>query len=111
MKLLSALWLSLVLTVVPFLGASAAEPININTADVAGLQQLTGIGQKKAEAIIQYRDKNGPFASVDDLAKVSGIGEKTVEKNRSLMTVGSEKPAAAANPADAPAKPADAPAK
>jgi competence protein ComEA len=48
---------------------------------------LSGIGQKKAEAIVSYRQMNGPFQSIEDLAKVRGIGEKTIEKNRENLTV------------------------
>ncbi|MCD2449756.1 ComEA family DNA-binding protein [Methylicorpusculum oleiharenae] len=60
-----------------------AEPVNINTADAETIaNSLNGIGIKKAEAIIEHRTKEGDFKSVDDLAKVKGIGEKTVEKNK-----------------------------
>lgn len=61
--------------------------VNINTADASLLQTLSGIGIKKAEAIIAYREEHGPFASVDDLQEVSGIGEKTVEKLRASITI------------------------
>lgn len=60
--------------------------ININTAGPEQLAQLTGIGPAKAAAIVEYRETNGPFATVDDLAKVKGIGESTVEKNRHLLS-------------------------
>lgn len=60
-----------------------AGTVNINTADAAVLTSaLTGIGEQKAMAIIEYRNQNGPFKSVDDLALVKGIGDSTVEKNR-----------------------------
>ena len=60
-----------------------AAPVNINTADAQTISEsLKGIGQKKAEAIVQYRKENGAFKSVDDLASVSGIGPKTVEINK-----------------------------
>ncbi|WP_270789360.1 ComEA family DNA-binding protein [Enterococcus diestrammenae] len=61
--------------------------VNINTADIAQLTTLSGIGQKKAEAIISYREENGPFKALEDLKEVSGIGEKTVEKLRSSITI------------------------
>lgn len=67
----------------------AAGPIDINTADAAALQGLPGIGETKAAAIIAHRDANGPFASVDDLTNVKGIGEKTLEKLKEQITVGS----------------------
>ncbi|ART78965.1 ComEA family DNA-binding protein [Oceanisphaera avium] len=60
--------------------------ININSATAEQLSLLSGIGSAKAAAIIDYREQNGPFNSVDDLSKVSGIGERTVEKNRHLLT-------------------------
>ena len=66
----------------------AAGPIDINTADAAALQTLPGIGETKAAAIIAHREANGPFASVDDLQNVKGIGEKTLEKLKEQITVG-----------------------
>ena len=61
--------------------------ININTADVSTLASLNGIGQSKAEAIVAYREANGPFAVTADLANVKGIGERTIEKNAARLTV------------------------
>lgn len=61
--------------------------VNINTADVATLASLSGIGQSKAEAIVAYRDANGPFAAAEDLTNVKGIGEATLEKNADRLTV------------------------
>lgn len=66
----------------------AAGPIDINTADAAALQTLSGIGETKAAAIIAHREANGPFATVDDLQNVKGIGEKTLEKLKEHITVG-----------------------
>lgn len=58
-----------------------AGPVNVNTADAKTLaKELNGIGLSKAEAIVAHREKNGPFKSADDLAKVKGIGAKTVER-------------------------------
>lgn len=51
------------------------EVIDLNTADVYELQRLPGIGEKRAQAIVDYREENGPFQSVEDLTRVSGIGE------------------------------------
>ena len=67
--------------------SGVSEKININTADVVELQQLTGIGEKKAVDIIKYREENGSFGAVEDLTKVSGIGEKTLENLRDSITV------------------------
>jgi len=68
----------------------AAQPIDINTADAKMLaSSIQGIGPAKAQAIVAYRSKNGPFQSVADLAKVKGIGKKTVLKNKSNISIGS----------------------
>ena len=65
-----------------------AAPVDINTANAEEISNaLDGIGLKKAEAIVAYRTQNGKFKSVNDLASVKGIGEKTVEKNRQNLTV------------------------
>lgn len=61
--------------------------VNINTATVSELITLDGIGEARAKAIIEYREANGGFGSVDELTKVSGIGGKTLEKNRSRVVV------------------------
>ena len=59
----------------------------------SGLAQcLHGVGPAKAEAIVAYREKNGPFKSVDELVAVQGIGEQTVKVNREHMTVGAPTP-------------------
>ncbi len=66
----------------------AGEPVNINTADAETLASaINGVGVKKAREIIADRQQNGPFASVDDLTRVSGIGTQTVEKSRDNLTV------------------------
>ena len=60
-----------------------AGKVNINSADAGTLAaELTGVGEKKAQRIIEYREKYGAFSSADDLAKVKGISSKTIEKNR-----------------------------
>lgn len=61
--------------------------ININTATAEELETLKGIGPAKAEAIVAYREQNGPFSSVDDLVNVTGIGEKTLANIRDKITV------------------------
>jgi competence protein ComEA len=65
-----------------------AGPVDINTADAATLAEtIDGVGERKAMAIIEYRQTHGPFLSVDELAGVKGIGERTVERNREKLTV------------------------
>ena len=61
--------------------------VNINTATEGELVSLKGIGSSKAQAIILYREMLGPFATVDELTRVKGIGEKTLEKNRRRLQV------------------------
>jgi len=61
--------------------------ININQADSGELCELNGIGESKALAIIHYREENGPFASIEELKSVSGIGDKTYEKIKDDITV------------------------
>ena len=61
--------------------------ININTADAQQLQELTGVGPATAEKIIQYREQNGRFLSVEDIKNVSGIGDKTYEKLKDQIKV------------------------
>ncbi|SDQ05334.1 helix-hairpin-helix domain-containing protein [Carnobacterium viridans] len=68
--------------------AATSEKVNINLADSNELQQLPGIGEKKAEQIISYRQENGSFQKIEDLKNVSGIGEKTFEALRVDVTVG-----------------------
>lgn len=66
---------------------SSSELVNINTASAAELQTLSGIGPSMAQSIIDERTKNGAFASVDDLMRVSGIGEKKLAKIKDCICV------------------------
>lgn len=61
--------------------------VNINTAHPSQLISLKGIGVKTAEAIVVYRQTVGEFKSVDELANVKGIGQKTIDNNRHRLTV------------------------
>ena len=75
-----------VLLTVP--AAVLADPVDINSADVEMLAgTIDGVGTQKAIAIVQYREANGPFSSLDDLANVQGIGMKTIDRNRDKLTV------------------------
>ncbi len=70
-------------------GPAAPGPalVNINTADATALEALDGVGPATAQKIIAYREANGPFASIEDLDNVSGLGASTIDKFRDQVTV------------------------
>lgn len=68
-------------------GAASGDLINLNTATASDLQKLNGIGEKKAEQIIAYRQEKGSFKSIDELKEVSGIGDKTFAAIRDQLTI------------------------
>jgi len=71
-----------------------AAPVDINKASAQEMSEsLKGVGLKKADAIVAYRKANGPFASIDDLANVKGIGEKTIAKNKDNLQISKGKKA------------------
>ncbi|GEK74334.1 MULTISPECIES: ComEA family DNA-binding protein [Halomonas] len=76
---IAALGLTLMLGLVSPAIAQDMAPIDVNTADVTLLAELPGIGETRAAAIVEDREANGPFESADDLSRVSGIGEMTVQ--------------------------------
>ena len=86
-------WIScvtLIMVILAWFAVSGAEDlpkIDINTASADELLQLTGIGEKKAAMIIEFREKQGPFKSPEDLMKVPGIGTKTFEANKERIEV------------------------
>jgi competence protein ComEA len=81
---------AVILLSLPVLGL--AGPVDVNTADAETIStELKGIGLSKANAIVEYRKKHGPFRSADDLSLVKGIGERTVELNRSDIKVSTTK--------------------
>ena len=66
--------------------------VNVNTADAAAIaKELNGVGVKKAQAIVNYREENGQFKTIESLTEVKGIGIKTVEKNRDAIELTSTK--------------------
>ena len=71
--------MALFITFIPKLSAQEAEKININAATAPQLQQLKGIGKTIADRIVQYREEHGPFKTVEEITKVSGIGAKKYE--------------------------------
>lgn len=91
--------LTLALLLLPF--AASAGPVNVNTADAKTIaKELKGIGLSRAQAIVAYREKNGPFKSVDDLARVKGVGMRVVEQNRANIQVEKGDKSASAAPSE-----------
>jgi competence protein ComEA len=84
-----------------FASVSAQAAVDLNTATQAELENINGIGPKKAQAIIDFRKKNGSFKSVDDLDKVPGFGKKTVDEVKKDIVVGSPKAAGQGKVAEA----------
>jgi competence protein ComEA len=66
---------------------TAATPVNLNTAKVADLEKLPGVGPAMAARIVEYREKNGGFKKVEELMNVKGIGEKAFLKLKALVLV------------------------
>lgn len=79
--------LYLALLLVLLCATTVFAKVNINTATADELATLNGIGKVKAEAIVAYRTANGKFKTVEELGKVTGIGDKTVEKLKADITV------------------------
>ena len=70
---------------------AVAEVVNINTADAQTLAaNIVGVGEKKALAIVNFRDDHGPFKSVDEMTQVKGIGLKLIDSNRENLTIKSK---------------------
>lgn len=67
--------------------ANAGMKISLNNASLTELQQLNGVGERKAQAIVQYRQQNGKFKSIDELQNVKGIGPKLLEKNKAKLSL------------------------
>ena len=72
--------------------ATAAAPVNLNTATAEQLATIPGVGPRMAERIIDYRQKNGGFKKIEDLMNVSGVGEKSFLKMKPLITVTAARP-------------------
>lgn len=96
MNLFKTLFATVLLAFAAF--SFAGDVVDINSADAQTLEQLQGVGPAKALAIVAYREANGPFATIEDLAKVQGIGLRTVEINRDSMSVGAAPLAARPGP-------------
>ncbi len=70
--------------------ANAAESIDINTAGKQQLMEMDGVGEARAAAIVEYREQNGGFESVDELTEVSGIGAATLSNNRDRLSTSAD---------------------
>ena len=80
---------SILLFVLTPLVSFAAQPLDINTATADQIAAvMSGVGEKKAQAIVAYRVQNGPFKTVDQLSEVKGLGDALVERNRDVVQVG-----------------------
>lgn len=77
--------------ILPALSYAAGNIININTADKETLMTIKGVGERRAEAIIQYRQEHGPFTSVEQLAEIRGIGQSLIDDNRDNLVVKKDK--------------------
>lgn len=94
----------LVLALAALATASAQERVNINTADAATMAAvLDGVGLKKAQAIVSYREANGRFDTPAELAKVKGIGPATVDRNAARIVVSEAEPQGDSPDTEAPA--------
>lgn len=72
----------------PMMDMAKQHQLDLNKADAATLQsQLMGIGKTRAEAIVAYREAHGPFATVDELLEIKGIGKALLERNRDKLKV------------------------
>jgi competence protein ComEA len=71
--------------------ATAANPVNLNSASATQLQTLPGVGASAAQRIVEYRQKNGNFKKIEELMNVKGIGEKSFLKLKALITVNADK--------------------
>jgi competence protein ComEA len=88
----SILLFILSMMVLPITHAADLQKVDINTANAQTLARvLTGIGPKKAAAIVDFRKKHGPFKSISDLDKVYGIGKKTIAKNQNKIIISTRK--------------------
>jgi len=85
MKVLHSLLLA---TILVFSSSVFAEKVNINTASAEQISAaMTGVGDSKANAIVEYRNSNGKFKAIQDLENVDGIGSKTVDKNKENISL------------------------
>ena len=85
MKLFKTLFIAMALSVSSL---AFAGKVNINTADADTIaSEINGIGKARAQAIVEYRKANGKFSRIEDLARVKGVGEKTIARNRDKLSL------------------------
>ena len=87
MRMMKIVVLSVMMFCAAPMGLVWGGQVNINSADASTLAELKGIGDVKAQAIVDYRKKNGPFTNISDLQKVKGISAKTIEKNQQDLSL------------------------
>lgn len=89
-RLIKSVFLTLMFVLGSFLNpAFSATPVDVNAATAEQLAAvMSGVGQKKAQAIIQYRNENGAFSEIDELIFVKGIGPSLLKKNRIYLSIG-----------------------
>jgi len=88
MRMMKVVILSVMMLYTALIGQVWAGQVSINSADAPTLAaELTGIGDKKAQAIVDFRKQNGPFTAIKDLEKVKGISVKTIEKNKDNLSL------------------------
>ncbi len=85
-KIFCAVLIAFMLFAAPAFSSDAAK-VNVNTANAEELATLKGIGPAIAEKVIEYREQNGPFATIEDIKKVSGIGDQIFENNKDLIVI------------------------
>lgn len=83
----SIIFVLTVLITTPIQANELQPALNINNASIEQLEQMKGIGARKAQAIVEYRLQHGNFAKIDDIVKVKGIGSSFLEKNRAWLSV------------------------
>lgn len=87
-RVISVFGLSITL---PLASVALAQSVDVNEADAEALAEaIDGVGEVRSEAIVEYREANGPFPEVEALTEVDGIGPATLEANRDRLTAGSD---------------------
>ena len=86
-KIFCAVLIAFMIFAAPAFSSDVTAKVNANTATAEELTAIKGVGPAIAKKIIEYREQNGPFATVEDIKNVSGIGDKIIEDNKDIITV------------------------